>query len=116
MGRIPITVMGYRCERCGHEWVSRTGDQDPRVCPKCKSPYWDKRRTQPVMSYEEFRDRIRSVLESAETPMTWTEIRTKAKLPQKFPNNQWVHRMDKDIGLLREKDTHGIIRWIIPAK
>lgn len=26
------------CLRCGHEWPT-TGD--PRVCPKCKSPYWD---------------------------------------------------------------------------
>jgi len=36
-----ITLKGYRCERCGHEWVPRN-DENPRVCPKCKSPYWDK--------------------------------------------------------------------------
>ena len=36
---------------------------------------------------------------------------TRAKLPQMFPNNQWVHRMEKDIGLLRQKDAHGIIQW-----
>ena len=35
--------MGYRCERCGHEWLPRN-DQAPKVCPKCKSPYWDKPR------------------------------------------------------------------------
>jgi hypothetical protein len=43
--------------------------------------------------------------------MTWTEIRTEATLPQKFPNNQWVHRMEQDIGLIRERDQHGIIQW-----
>ncbi len=35
-----IKLDGFRCERCGHEWVKR-GEDDPRVCPKCKSPYWD---------------------------------------------------------------------------
>lgn len=40
---IEIKTMGYRCERCRHEWVPlRSGP--PRVCPKCKSPYWDKPR------------------------------------------------------------------------
>lgn len=41
MAKVAITMMGYRCERCGHEWVPRDGDQEPRVCPKCKSPYWN---------------------------------------------------------------------------
>jgi len=35
-----IKLDGFRCERCGHEWVKR-GEEDPKVCPKCKSPYWD---------------------------------------------------------------------------
>ena len=35
-----IKIDGFRCERCGHKWVKR-GDEDPKVCPKCKSPYWD---------------------------------------------------------------------------
>ena len=37
----PIRVIGYRCERCRHEWVPRSPNRKPRVCPKCKSPYWD---------------------------------------------------------------------------
>lgn len=115
MGRVPITVMGYKCERCGHEWLRRDHNREPKVCPKCKSPYWDKpRRDLLPMSYEEFRDRVKTVLASAVgEQMTWTEIRTKARLPQRWPNNQWVHRMDKDIGLMREKDKNGIIRWKI---
>lgn len=43
MGKIKITVDGYKCERCEHEWVPRDKSH-PRVCPKCKSPYWDKPR------------------------------------------------------------------------
>jgi predicted Zn-ribbon and HTH transcriptional regulator len=37
----PITLMGHRCRRCGHQWVPRVNATSPaRVCPKCKSPYW----------------------------------------------------------------------------
>lgn len=40
MGKIKITIEGFKCERCGHEWIPRDKEH-PRVCPKCKSPYWD---------------------------------------------------------------------------
>lgn len=40
MAEIKITVEGYKCERCGYEWVKRK-EEKPRVCPKCHSPYWD---------------------------------------------------------------------------
>jgi hypothetical protein len=49
-----IEVWGYRCKRCGHVWLPRgqhrgqykedatEGEPElPRVCPKCKSPYWN---------------------------------------------------------------------------
>jgi predicted Zn-ribbon and HTH transcriptional regulator len=40
-----VMLEGYRCERCGHEWVPRTKiDEEPTICPKCKSPYWNKAR------------------------------------------------------------------------
>lgn len=41
-----ILLPGYRCERCNHEWVARRQEEArvPRVCPKCKSPYWDQPR------------------------------------------------------------------------
>ena len=41
--KVEIKVMGYRCFRCKHEWLPRH-DNAPRVCPKCKSPYWDRPR------------------------------------------------------------------------
>jgi hypothetical protein len=45
-GRMPqarIEVEGYRCARCGHVWVPRKPEH-PRVCPRCKSPFWDRER------------------------------------------------------------------------
>ena len=53
------TVWAYRCLRCpgeSHEWLPRKPwegdeppplDQRPRVCPKCKNPYWDREKQQP---------------------------------------------------------------------
>jgi predicted Zn-ribbon and HTH transcriptional regulator len=40
LGAVEITVLSCKC-RCGHEWVSREAEK-PRVCPKCKSPNWDR--------------------------------------------------------------------------
>ena len=115
MPRVPITVMGYRCERCAHEWIPRAVDKEPSVCPKCKSPYWDRprRKAGAMMTYEEFRDKIQQTMLVQSEPLTWTEIRTAAKLPGKFPNNKWVRRMEDDIALKRARDAHGIIKWKI---
>ena len=44
-----VQIWGYRCERCDHEWIPRAASQDePKVCPKCKSPYWNTPRTRGV--------------------------------------------------------------------
>ena len=46
MGKIKID--GYVCERCSHQWVARNSKgnknnsrEEPRVCPRCKSPYYN---------------------------------------------------------------------------
>lgn len=62
-------------------------------------------------NYEVFKATIHEVLRDANTPLTWTEIRATANLSQKFPNNQWVHRMEQDIGLVREKTKQGKMLW-----
>jgi hypothetical protein len=111
MARVPITIMGYRCDQCGHEWVPRSkATKAPRSCPSCKSRHWDQPKEVVPISYEEFQEKIRCTLGDG-SPRTWTEIRTITRLPQKFPNNVWVRRMEQDIGLVRERDRHGIIQW-----
>jgi predicted nucleic acid-binding Zn-ribbon protein len=35
-----ILIKGHRCYRCGHEWRPNSLEELPKVCPKCKSPYW----------------------------------------------------------------------------
>jgi hypothetical protein len=114
MARVPITVMGFRCDRCQHEWIPRGGvDEEPRVCPNCHSALWNQPDKKPRMTYEAFRDKIGTVLRELRKPLTWTEVRTKANLPQAFPNNQWVHRMETDIGLTRRRESDGIIYWLL---
>ena len=41
MGERIIKIKVLYCERCNHEWVPHNMAQKPKVCPKCKSPYWD---------------------------------------------------------------------------
>ncbi len=47
-----IKLAIFRCLRCGHEWlpepkrhpdgtIVRDFSKKPKVCPKCKSPYWN---------------------------------------------------------------------------
>lgn len=51
-----ITVIGYRCYRCNHEWVPakliHAPCKDPTMpicCPKCKSPFWKSPRGQDII-------------------------------------------------------------------
>ncbi len=37
-----ILIKGHKCYRCGHEWRPETFNIIPKVCPKCKNPYWDR--------------------------------------------------------------------------
>jgi hypothetical protein len=44
MGEFQFQAKGYVCERCNHRWVPREQNFLPAVCPKCKSPYWNRRK------------------------------------------------------------------------
>ncbi len=43
-GMVLVEAWGYCCERCDHAWIPREKDRLPKVCPLCKSPYWNKPR------------------------------------------------------------------------
>jgi hypothetical protein len=101
--------MGFRCDRCGHEWIPKKFDKEPQACPKCKSPYWNQPRQK--TNYADFKEAIGRILRQSGKSLTWTEIRTIGELPQLFPNNRWVKQLETDIGLRRSRDNHGIIRW-----
>ena len=39
---VEISIHTFECQRCGHTWLPRyISLAKPKVCPKCKSPYWD---------------------------------------------------------------------------
>ena len=39
-----VKVEAYECDRCGHgPWLPRKLVM-PKICPNCKSPYWNKKR------------------------------------------------------------------------
>jgi len=41
MAKFTVIRVICRCERCGYEWEPRKQEQEPHVCPKCKSAYWN---------------------------------------------------------------------------
>lgn len=56
------------------------------------------------MTYEDFKRIIEEELRKSPNGLTWTQIRERRpEIYQKFPANQWVRRMEKDIGLIRSK-------------
>ena len=40
-----VLILGHKCYRCNHAWVPRDIGEIPEICPKCKSPYWQKPKT-----------------------------------------------------------------------
>ena len=40
---VELRMLGFRCERCDHAWIP-PNPAKPKVCPKCKTPYWDRPR------------------------------------------------------------------------
>jgi len=67
------------------------------------------------MDYEEFRNRIFEVLYFEDESKSWSYVREEADLPQEVPNNEWVSRMEKEMGLIREKNSEGRVEWkVVP--
>jgi hypothetical protein len=32
------------CLRCSHSWLRRNLTSEPKFCPRCHSPYWNRQR------------------------------------------------------------------------
>lgn len=75
-----IEIPSCKCERCGYTWYLRY-PRKPRVCPSCKSPYWqassefvndlkaDSERANKIM------DRLTKKIDEAEKkPSNWSSI------------------------------------------
>lgn len=44
-----VMIPGYLCERCGHRWAPKSHNlPEPKVCPQCKSHYWNTARKRPI--------------------------------------------------------------------
>ena len=39
MARVKETVWLWVCERCGHKWLPRDAEMEPKSWPNCKTPY-----------------------------------------------------------------------------
>ncbi len=46
------------CSRCEHDWTPR--GKDVRICPSCKSPYWDRPRETEEIKLTHKKRRIRN--------------------------------------------------------
>jgi len=42
MAKKVVRMLECTCEKCGHSWTSRI--KDPKLCPKCKTAYWNEDR------------------------------------------------------------------------
>src|SRR6516162_5900314 len=117
----PALLWRWRHEQCqsvaGVAPADRPGENQLRIGVECgprpngrqrfpeqpwrsqRSSAWRSRMPMPMMAYDDFRDKIAAALRQAQHPLTWTEIRTSAGLPQLYPYNHWVRRLENDIGL-----------------
>lgn len=43
-----VQIWAFQCSRCEHVWTPIVLDPAPSVCPKCKTPYWNRSRLQDV--------------------------------------------------------------------
>lgn len=97
----------------GTELVNAVDGDGLRISLSTESAKPKRRVITTKMSYEEFRDKVRDLLQFKDNGMTWTEIRNEIGLDQVVPNNKWVRRMETDIGLMRVKGNDGTILWQI---
>lgn len=68
------------------------------------------------MKYVEFRDRIRKELLRNPSGLTWKELKDRCRLPYDRPCQNWVERLEHEIGLLRWHGTGRALVWTVDVK
>jgi len=63
------------------------------------------------MRYTEFRDQIQQELRRDPSGITWVELKDRLNLPYKTPCPTWVHRLENEIALIREKGLGRAFIW-----
>ncbi|HEX4084650.1 MAG TPA: hypothetical protein VHY22_07065 [Chthoniobacteraceae bacterium] len=65
------------------------------------------------MKYEDFRKTIEEGLRASPGGLTWEELRTRLRLPYDRACPEWTRRLEREIGLRREKRTGRAFVWSI---
>jgi hypothetical protein len=63
------------------------------------------------MRYVDFRDSIRDELRRNPDGLTWPQLRVRLSLPYQSPCQEWVHRLEEEIGLKRIKGSGRAFLW-----
>lgn len=67
-------------------------------------------------TYENFKEKIRTILNDNPSGLNWTQIRGIGNFSQKVPNNKWVKKLEEDINLIRTRDRNRGIIWKLNQK
>jgi hypothetical protein len=56
-----------------------------------------------TLRYVEFRDAIAKELGRNRSGLTWGELKSRLDLPYRTPCQEWLKRMEDEVGLVRER-------------
>lgn len=68
------------------------------------------------MRYVDFRDSIKGILERESEGLTWRELRERLDLPYRTPCPEWLGRMAREDGLVREPGAGRALIWKLEPK
>jgi hypothetical protein len=68
------------------------------------------------MTYLEFKSAIETTLRRKHAGATWKELRIAARLPYDRPCPEWMRNLEREIGLVRRKDTGRELIWCLREK
>lgn len=64
------------------------------------------------VTYDDFKTKLFELLGTKDTGFTWQEIKKKLNVQQTVPNNVWVSKLEKEIGLKRRKEAN-VTYWYL---